>query len=101
MMFHISFIYYVILLYIININIHIKLLFILLINEVILDVDTFNPDNIISTKCKNNVKQNSYFKNYLLDRTFLKNIYFSLYQNPTFKEQYLKTIIYFNEKTVC
>lgn len=70
--------------------------------SVILDIDTFNADNIYYIQnVKNNVKQNSYFSRiiYSTDHFSLKNIYFSINLiNPTFKEQYLKTIIYFDEK---
>lgn len=51
---------------------------------------------------KNNVKTNSFFSRivYSNDIISLKNIYFSFtLTNVSFKDQYLKTIIYFNESS--
>lgn len=49
---------------------------------------------------KNNVKSNSYFSRIIYSNRFiaLKNLYFTFsLKNVTYKEQYLKTIIYFDE----
>ena len=69
---------------------------------VILNETNFNIDNVYFVEnVKNNVKSNSYFSRIIYSTDFfsLKNIYLPInIQDMSFKDQYLKTTIYFNEE---
>jgi hypothetical protein len=70
--------------------------------SVILNSNNFEINKLFFIEeVKNNVKSNSFFSRiiYSTDYFALKNIYLTIsIQNVTFKDQYLKTIVYFNEK---
>lgn len=71
------------------------------IMSVIFRVDNYDENCLYFGECvKNNVKPFSWFSRITYSNSFiaLKNIYFSFtLKNVKYKEQYLKTIIYFNE----
>ena len=68
---------------------------------VILNNNNFNIDNIYFVESvKNNVKNYSFFSRIIYSTDFfsLKNIYLQInLKDMSFKEQYLKTTIYFDE----
>ena len=68
---------------------------------VILNNNNFNIDNIYFVESvKNNVKNNRFFSRIIYSTDFfsLKNIYLQInLKDMSFKEQYLKTTIYFDE----
>ena len=70
--------------------------------SVILNSNNFDINKLFFIEeVKNNVKSNSFFSRiiYSTDYFALKNIYLNIsIKNVIFKDQYLKTIVYFDEK---